>query len=95
MLSAQELGFSRPVRHDPFADLIRSLATDADNAYNLEPYLWVLEEQPPRECGHCGRLFDPAIHYRGELAKGKPRLYCSPSCSNRAACRRRAERAAA
>jgi hypothetical protein len=95
MLSAQELGFSRPVRHDPFADLIRALVADPDNPYNLERYLWVLEEPPPRECGHCGRLFDSTIDYRGELAKGKPRLYCSPSCSNRAAWRRRTERAAA
>lgn len=80
---------------DPFADLVRALAADPDNPYNVERYEWVLEEDPPQECGHCGGLFDPNIDHRGEVAKGLPRLYCSLACSHKAAWQRRTERWAA
>ena len=92
MLSAQELGFSRPQRHDAFADLVRSLAADPDNPYNLERYLWVLEEGPLEACGHCGALFDSAFDYAGGPATGKLRRSCSRACSEHAAYRRRRQR---
>jgi hypothetical protein len=80
---------------DPFAELVRQVASDPDNAYNVEQHLWVLEEDPPGECASCGRLFDPAVGYHGELARGLPRKYCSPACSQRAAYRRHRQKVAA
>jgi hypothetical protein len=80
--------------HDPFAELVRAVHSDPDNAYNLEKYLWVLEEAPPGECGCCGRLFDATVGHAGEPARGLPRRYCSPACSQRAAYLRHRDRVA-
>ena len=76
-------------RNDPFARLVRLLHDDPANPFNLERYLWVLEESPPEPCGECGGLFLPAFDYEGGAAKGQPRRYCSRRCVYRAAERRR------
>ena len=79
-------------RSDPFAELVRTVAADPQNPYNIEGYLWVLEDDPPRPCACCGRLFDTGVGYRGELARGLPRRYCTLPCSRRAAWQRRTDR---
>jgi hypothetical protein len=79
-------------RSDPFAELLRAVAADPDNAYNLDPYVWVLEEGPLEPCEHCGAFFDSASDYAGGPATGKPRRYCSRACSEHAAYRRRRHR---
>lgn len=83
-----------PLRDDRFAALVRQVAEDPANAYNIERYLWVLEE-PLRRCAACGELFDPCFAYNGEAAHGQPRRYCSPRCAWRAAEHRRRARMAA
>lgn len=84
--------FERPeTRDDPFAELVRQVHHDPANAYNIERYLWVLEE-PLRRCAVCGELFDPCFAYNGEAAHGHPRRYCSLRCAWRAAERRRRAR---
>lgn len=77
-------------RSDPFAELVRQVAGDPDNAYNLDPYLSVLEDAP-RPCAVCGSLFNAGRDYYGGPAVGWPRRYCSPRCAERAAYRRRRE----
>jgi hypothetical protein len=57
---------------DPFAALVAAVAADPDNAYNVDRYLWVLDEPGPRSCGWCATWFWP-----GES-------YCSPRCAARA-----------
>jgi len=42
-------------RRDPFAELVRQVAAEPDNAYSIDRYLWVLEEAQP-VCGHCGAV---------------------------------------
>jgi hypothetical protein len=77
---------------DPFADLVRQVAADLLNPYNIERYLWVLEEPPVADCEACGRRFDPWFAYDGGPARGLPRRYCSTACANHAAYRRHQER---
>ncbi len=79
-------------RTDPFARLVRQAHEDAGNAYNIERYLWVLEEAPPEPCDHCGRLYLPSFNYDGEPARGRPRRYCSVRCARRMFHRRRPPR---
>jgi hypothetical protein len=81
-------------RSDPFAQLVREVASDPENAFNIEGHLWVLEEPAPEVCSQCGALFDPGLDHHGGLATGLPKKYCSLPCSYRAANRRRAARAA-
>jgi hypothetical protein len=81
-------------RSDPFAILVAEVAADAANAYNIERYLWVLEEPAPRACAWCGELFDPGLDYRGDISRGLPRRYCSRRCAERASASRRRGRLA-
>ncbi len=76
-------------RRDPFADLVRQVASDPDNPFNIDRYLWILEEPPPQACVTCGDLFDAWADYLGGPARGLPRRYCSPRCRDRAAWARR------
>jgi hypothetical protein len=76
-------------RSDPFAKLVGRVHEDPANAYNLDRYLWVLEELPPRACAACGTFFDPWLAYDDEPARGCPRRYCSRSCRDRASWARR------
>jgi hypothetical protein len=87
---APQMFATRPqLRRDPIAQLVRHLAADPDNAYNLDPYLWVLEEAAPEPCEHCGTLFLPSFDYRGAYARGQARRYCSEACAQRATTWRR------
>lgn len=79
----------QPRRDDPFAALVRRLHDDPGNAYNLDRYLWVLEEPPAQPCGWCRTLFDPWFGYDAEPARGHRRRHCSTGCRNRAAWARR------
>ena len=79
-------------RRDPFAELVRRVAADPLNPYNIERYLWVLEEPPFADCEVCGRRFDPWFAYDGGPARGLSRRYCSRRCGDRAAYRRHQER---
>jgi hypothetical protein len=79
-------------RHDPFTELVRRVAADPLNPYNIERYLWVLEEPPLRACATCGAFFDPWFAYDGEPSHGPPRRYCSPRCRGRAAYERQRAR---
>jgi hypothetical protein len=79
-------------RSDPFARLVRQVAVDPDNAYNLVGYLWVLEEAPPEACERCGTLFLPSWDYDGGPARGQPRRYCSTRCADQASWWRRSLR---
>jgi hypothetical protein len=81
-------------RTDPFARLVREVASDPDSAFNIEEHLWVLEEPAPEVCSLCGDLFDPALNHHGGLASGTARRYCSSRCAGRAAYQRRTARAA-
>jgi rubredoxin len=72
-------------RDDPFARLVAQVAADPDNPFNIEKYLWVLEEPPPRQCPICGDWFDPWFDYVGEAPHGPARRYCSRRCAGRAA----------
>ncbi len=78
-----------PLRTDPFAQLVREVAADLANPFNIERFLWVLEEPPARPCRCCGALFNPWADYAGAPARGVPRRYCSPPCARRAAHARR------
>jgi len=92
---AQRMFAVRPsLRRDPFAQLVRSLAADPDSPYNLEGYLWVLEEAAPEPCEHCGAFFVPTFDYWGAPGRGEARRYCSDRCRQRAARWRRSLRAA-
>lgn len=82
-------------RDDRFADLVRQVAADPHDPFNLDGYLWTLEEPTPRWCDACGDLFDPWFAYDGGPARGLPRRYCSPQCAGRAAELRRRRRLAA
>jgi hypothetical protein len=79
-------------RPDPFGELVRRVAADPHNPYNVERYLWVLEEPPVADCAVCGRRFDPWFAYDGGAARGLPRRYCSKACANHAAYRRHQDR---
>lgn len=79
-------------RDDPFARLVAEVAADPANPFNIERYLWVLEEPPARPCGWCGVMFDPWFDYAGDAARGLPRGYCSTLCRDRAAWARRCSR---
>lgn len=70
-------------RSDPFSELVRQVAHDPSNPYNLDRYLWVLEEPAPRACFACGELFDPCYSYDGAVARGLPRQHCSRTCAGR------------
>jgi hypothetical protein len=80
------------VRTDPFAELVRQVAADLANPFNIERFLWVLEEPPPRECPWCGTLFAPALAHDGTLTASRHRQYCSTRCVTRAAWSRRRAR---
>ena len=69
---------------DRFAELVARVAADPDNAYNIDRYLWVLDEPAARSCDHCGEPFWPGESYAGGPARGRPRRYCSPGCASRA-----------
>lgn len=84
----KERAWPRATRDDPFAELVRQVHDDPANPYNLDGYLWVLEEPAPRECPSCGALFDPALGHDGTLSR-RHRRYCSLRCGRRAAERRR------
>lgn len=71
-------------RTDRFVELVREVHEDPDNAYNLDRYLWVLEQPPTRACAACGDLFDPWLDYAGGPARGLPRRHCSRACAQRA-----------
>jgi hypothetical protein len=71
-------------RDDPFSRLVASMAADPANPFNIERYLWVLDEPPARRCSHCGGWFAPGESYDGGPARGRPRRYCSPGCVQRA-----------
>ena len=77
------------IRRDPFAELVRQVAGDPDNPFNIERYLWVLEEAAPEPCGHCGVLFVPSFDYDGAPARGQARRYCTAACAQRATWGRR------
>jgi hypothetical protein len=79
-------------RTDPFARLVRQVHDDPDNAFNVERYLWVLEEAPPEPCDQCGRLYLPSFDYAGDRARGRPRRYCSARCGRRTYDQRRPPR---
>lgn len=79
-------------RSDPFAELVRQVAEDPANPFNIEAYLWVLEEAPPEPCEACGTLFVPSFDYDGAPAGGHPRRYCSRICAHRTRWARRDER---
>lgn len=92
-LAARETRHTCPVRRDdPFSRLVAAAAADPDNPFNIERYMWVLEEPPVRPCGWCGVVFDPWSGYGGEAARGCPRRYCSRACRDRAAWTRRCRR---
>lgn len=78
-------GFSPALRNDPFSRLVATVAADTDNPFNIERYLWVLEEPAPRQCECCGTLFDPWGGYDGVTPHGPARRYCSRRCATRAA----------
>jgi hypothetical protein len=70
--------------HGRLAELVRQVHDDPANAYNLDRYVWVLEEPPPQRCAACRRFFHPWFAYDDEPARGCPRRYCSRSCRDRA-----------
>lgn len=69
---------------DRFAALVAEVAADPDSAFNVDRFLWVLEEPGPRPCGWCESWFWPGESYDGGPARGLPRRYCSPRCAARA-----------
>jgi hypothetical protein len=73
------------LRDDPFSRLVAAVAADPDNPFNIERYLWVLEEPAQRCCATCGVWFDPWFGYDGEAPHGPVRRYCSRRCAARAA----------
>lgn len=79
------------LHQDPFTELVRQVHDDPANPYNIERYLWVLEE-PLRTCGACGAWFDPCFSYDGAPAQGLARRYCSLRCRSRAAYERQRAR---
>lgn len=78
MIAPTHQHLERLGRDDPFAELVLAVASDPDNPYNVERYLWVLEEPAMQVC-RCGQSFDP----EGGLG-GRYRRYCSDRCQQRA-----------
>ncbi len=70
---------------DRFAGLVALVVTNPENAYNMDRYLWVLDEPGPRPCCSCGGWLWPGEAYNGGAARGVPRRYCSPRCPGRVA----------
>lgn len=79
-------------RTDRFARLVREVADDPASPFNIERYLWVLEEAAPEPCEGCGTLFVPSFDYEGAPAKGQARRYCTRVCARRAGWGRADER---
>ena len=81
------------LRDDTFSRLVRQVVGDPHNPFNIERYLWVLEEPLLRACATCGGVFDPWFGYDGDPAHGQTRQYCSRTCRDRASWVRRCRRA--
>jgi hypothetical protein len=80
-------------RTDRFAALVAEVVSDPDSPFNLDRYLWVLEERPAWRCGSCGVEFDPWCGYGGDPGRGCAWRYCSRPCRERAAWAGRSGRA--
>jgi len=75
---------ARTHRDDRFADLVRQVAADPANPFNIDRYRWVLDGPAPRRCELCGELVDAWVDYDGGPAQGLGRRYCSRRCAGRA-----------
>jgi RNase P subunit RPR2 len=68
----------RAIRDDPLARLVVDVLSTPDNAYKLDDLADQLIRMP---CRRCHRPFDAVACFDGRSRHGRPRRYCSGSCT--------------